>query len=163
MRSGSLCALLWRLLLLVQPETGHPKSPTHSRPSENHCRQVVKARPSYSNRVVSPSRCNQPTVPDMAPSAGGHVCDKVQLQASTVCVPSARPSGLGSGRPISMLGGPGHVCLPTDISPGQGSQQAIRPLLQEGHSDSPRLAQHAMVLGSGGNVIPNPALSSTSS
>ena len=98
----------------------------------------------------------------MAPSAGGHVCDKVQLQASKVCVPSARPSGVGSGRHISMLGEPGHVCLPTDIPSGQGSRQTIRPLLQEGHSDSPRLAQHAMVLGSSGNVIPNPSLPSTS-
>ena len=149
--------------LLVQPETGHPKSPTHSRPSECHCRQIVKTRPSHSNRVVSPSRCNQPSVSDMAPSADRHVCDKVQLQTGAICVPSARSSGLGSGRPISMLGEPGHVCLPTDISPGQGSEQTIRPLLQESHSDSPRLAQHAMVLGSSGNVIPNPSVPSTSS
>ena len=56
---------------------------------------------------------------------------------------------------------PGHACLPTNIPPGQGSQQAIRPFLQESHSDSPRLAQHAMVLGSSGNVIPNPSLPST--
>ena len=39
--------------LLVQPETGHPKSLTHSRPSECDCRQVVKARPSHSNGAVS--------------------------------------------------------------------------------------------------------------
>ena len=102
--------------LLVQPEAGHPKSLTHSRPSECDCLQVVKARSGDSNGVVSPSRRYRPTFSDMAPSTGGHVCDEVQLQSGNVCVPS------------------GHVCLPTDIPSGQGSQQTVRPFFTRGSS-----------------------------
>ena len=45
MRSGPLCALLWRIL--VFPETSDSQSPTHSRPVECGSRQAIPARPDH--------------------------------------------------------------------------------------------------------------------
>ena len=70
---------------------------------------------------------------------------------------------MGSGRSNSLVGGPRHVGLSPSVVAGQSSQQAIRPLLQEGDSNSYGLAQHAMVLGSGGTISPDPSLPTQSS
>ena len=45
----------------------------------------------------------------------------------------------------------------------QGGQQTIRPSLQENDLDSSGLAQHAMVLGPGRTVVPDPSLPTQSS
>ena len=74
------------------------------------------------------------------------------MQTRPVCVSSAGPQGLGSGRPDSLLGKPGHVYLPPSIVAGQGGQQTVGPSLQESDPNSSGLAQHAMVLGPGGTV-----------
>ena len=95
---------------------------------------------------------------NLSPSPGRHVCDQVQLQANQVCVSSARPQCLGSGRSNSLLGELGHVCLSPSIVTGKSGQQTIRSSVQETDPDSSGLAQHAMVLGSGGSVIPDPPL-----
>ena len=92
---------------------------------------------------------------NLAPSPGRHVCDQVQLQANQVCVSSTKPQCLGGGRSNSLLGELGHVCLSPSIMTGRGGQQAVRSSVQESDPDSSGLAQHAMVLGSGGSVIPD--------
>ena len=147
MRSGSLCALLWRLLCWC------------------NLRQVVlRARhiPGRLNVIVEKlSRQGQvirPPDSDLAPSPGRHVCNEVQLQTGPVCVSSTGPQGLGSGRPDSLLGKPGHVYLSPSIFTGQGGQQTVGPSLQEGDPNSSGLAQHAMVLGPGGTVVSDPSL-----
>ena len=62
-----------------------------------------------------------------------------------------------------LLGGPGHVCLSPSVITGQSGQQTVRSSIQEGDSDSPGLAQHAVVLGSSRSVIPATPLSPQSS
>ena len=68
-----------------------------------------------------------------------------------------------SGHSNSLLGEPGHVCLSPSVVTGQGGQQTIRPSLQESDPNSPGWAQHAMVLGSGGTVVPDSSLPTHSS
>ena len=144
--------------VLVQSETGSPKGQAHPWSSECDCRQIVLSRPSHSDRMVPSPGGLRPPDSDLAPSPGGHVCNKVQLQTSPVCVSSAGPQGLGSGRPDSLLGKPGHVYLPPSIVTGQGGQQTVGPSLQESDPNSSGLAQHAMVLGPGGTVVSDPSL-----
>ena len=96
---------------------------------------------------------------DLAPSLSGHVCNKIQLQTSPIRVSSARPQCVGSGRPNSLLGEPGHVCLSPSVVTGQGGQQTIGP----SDPNSPGLAQHAMVLESGGTVVPDSSFPTHSS
>ena len=149
--------------VLVQSETGSPKGQTHPWSSECDCRQIVSSRPSHSDRMVTAPRGLRPHSSDLAPSPGGHVCNKVQLQTSPICVSSAGPQCLGSGRPNSLVGKPGHVCFSPSIVTGQGGQQTVGPSLQESDPHSSGLAQHAMVLGPGGTVVSDPSLPTQSS
>ena len=64
---------------------------------------------------------------------------------------------------LSLLGEPGHVYLSPSVVTGQGGQQTIGPSLQESDPNSPGLAEHAMVLGSGGTVVPDSSLPTHSS
>ena len=144
--------------MLVQSETGSPTGQAHTWASECDCRQIVSSRPSHSDRMVPSPGGLRPPDSDLAPSPGRHVCNKVQLQTGPVCVSSTGPQGLGSGRPDSLLGKPGHVYLSPSIFTGQGGQQTVGPSLQESDPNSSGLAQHAMVLGPGGTVVSDPSL-----
>ena len=136
------------------------KGQAHPWSSECDCRQTVSSRPSHSNRMVTSPGGLRPPGSDLA---SGHVCNKVQLQTSPVCVFSAGPQCMGSGRPNSLLGKPRHVCFSASIVTGQGGQQTVGPSLQESDPHSSGLAQHAMVLGPGGTVISDPSLPTQSS
>ena len=71
---------------------------------------------------------------------------------ATVCVTGTRPPGLGSGCTQPVLGKSGPICLPTSSHLGQSGGEVTGLPLQQDHSDYPRVAQHALVLGSSGNV-----------
>ena len=101
--------------MLVQSETGSPTGQAHTWASECNCRQIVSSRPSHSDRMVPSPGGLRPPDSDLAPSPGRHVCNEVQLQTGPVCVSSTGPQGLGSGRPDSLLGKPGHVYLSPSI------------------------------------------------
>ena len=85
----------------------------------------------------------------MAPSKTGPV--QVQLQTTSVrrCV-----------KPI--LGGSRSVCLSLSSSVDKCPDQGCHPSLQENDNCSPGLAQHALVLGPGGDVLPDSGMSSKS-
>ena len=140
--------------VLVQSETYCPQGQTHTRSSECDCGQAITRRSDNSDGMVFTSTSVRPLVPNLASPSGCHVCDQVQLQTAQVRVPSSGSELLGSGCSNSVLGGSRHVCLSPSGPSGQSDQQAIR---------SPRLAQHAMVLGSGGPVVSDTHLSPKSS
>ena len=154
-RSGLLCALLWRLLCWCNLRQVVLKA--------RHipgCLNVIADKLSRQGQII---QTEWSLHPDLAPSPSGHVCNKVQLQTSPIHVSSAGPQCVGSGRSNSLLGEPGHVCLSPSVVTGQGGQQTIGPSLQESDPNSPGLAQHAMVLGSGGTVIRDSSLPTHSS
>ena len=144
--------------MLVQSETGSSEGQAHPWSSECDCRQVVSTGTSHSDGVVPASRGLQPPGSNLAPSTGGHVCNKLQSQTTPICVPSTGSQCLGSGRSDSFLGKPGHVCFFPSIVTRKSGQQTIRSPLQESDHNSPRLTQHAMVLGSSGTVSPDPTV-----
>ena len=147
--------------MLVQPQSNSTEGQTHSRPSECNCRQIVSPKAGHSDGVVPPSRDLRPPLSNLALSPSGHVCNKVQLQASSVCVPNSRPKGLVSGCSDIVLGGPGHVPLPPSVSDGEGGQQTVRSLVSQSNPDCPGMAQHALVLGPSGALCEGSSLSST--
>ena len=149
--------------VLVQSETCRSKGQTHPRSSECDCGQIVSTRPNNSDRMVSSSGGIRSPVSNMATSPGRHVYNQVQLQTDKVRVSSTRPQCLGSGRTNSLLGEPGLVCLSPSVVTGQSSQQTIRSSVQESDPDSSGLAQHAVVLGSSGPVVPDTTMSTQSS
>ena len=147
--------------MLVQPQSNSTEGQTHSRPSECNCRQIVSPKAGHSDGMVPPSRDLRPSLSNLALSPSGHVCNKVQLQASSICVPNSRPKGLVSGCSDIVLGGPGHVPLPPSVSDGEGGQQAVRSLVSQSNPDCPGMAQHALVLGPSGAICEGSSLSST--
>ena len=146
--------------MLVQPQSNSTEGQIHSRPSECNCRQIVSPKAGHSDGVVPP-RDLRPPLSNLALSPSGHVCNKVQLQASSICVPNSRPKGLVSGCSDIILRGPGHVPLPPSVSDGEGGQQAVRSLVSQSNPDCPGMAQHALVLGPSGTICEGSSLSST--
>ena len=94
----------------------------------------------------------------VTPAPSGPVCHQVQQQTATVCVTGPTPPGMGSGCTQPLLGGPGPIRLSTCSHLGQ-SGEVTGLTLQQNNSDCPRVAQHALVLGSSGNVQSNPTVS----
>ena len=72
------------------------------------------------------------------------LCHSVQSSPATVCVPSSRPSSLGSGCPVHSLVKSPVLCLPPDSHHREGSQKGKR---RKGHphSGGPSLASPGLV------------------
>ena len=125
---------------------------SHPRPAEHNSRQAIQTWPDHSNGVVPSPRGVPSYMLPVASAPSGLVCHQIQQQTSTVCVTGSRPPGLGSGCTQSVLGKSGPICFPTSSHLGQSGGEVTRLPLQQNHSDCTRVAQHALVLGSSGNV-----------
>ena len=145
--------------VLVHQETGNPQGTSHPRPAERDSRQAIQTWPDHSNRVVPSLRSVSSCMLTVAPAPSGPLCHQVQQQTSTVCVTVSRPPSLGSGCTQPVLGRSGPICLPTSNHLGQSGGEVTGLPLQQDHSDCTRVAQHALVLGSGGNVQSDPSVS----
>ena len=95
----------------------------------------------------------------VAPAPSGPVCHQVQQQATTVCVTGSRPPGLGNGCTQSVLGRSRPICLPTSHHLEQSGGEVAGLPVQQNNSDCSIVAQHALLLGLGGNVQPDPLVS----
>ena len=132
----------------MHQETGNFQSVSHPRSAERDSRQAIQTWPDHSNGVVPSPRGVPSYMHPVASAPSGLVCHQIQQQTSTVCVTGSRPPGLGSGCTQSVLGRSG----PTSSHLGQSGGEVTRLPLQQNHSDCTRVAQHALVLGSSGNV-----------
>ena len=147
--------------VLVHQEIGNSQGTSHPRLAERHSRQAIQTWPDHSNRVVPSPRSVSSYMLPVAPTSSGLVCHQIQQQTATVCVTGPRPPGLGSGCTQPVLGKSGPICLPTSSHLGQSGQEVTGLPLQQDHSDCPRVAQHALILGSGGNVQSDPSVCPT--
>ena len=145
--------------VLVYQAASNSQGTSHPRPAERDSRQAIQAGPDNSNRVVTSSRSFPSCMLQVAPTTSGSVCHQVQQQTATVCITGTRPPGLGSGCTQPFLGGPGPIRLPTGSHLGQSGGEAPGLPLQQNNSDCTRVAQHALVLGPGSNVKPDPTVS----
>ena len=152
MRSGPLCALLWRILTWCSQ------------------RQVtLKARhiPGRLNVIADKlSRLGQTiqTEWSLLPEVFQTLCQRwhrpqIDLFATRFNhkLPqfvSPVPDSLAVA--VDALTGPGCLCLPTNSHIGQSSGGVNTLPVQENYSDCPGLAQHGLVLGLGEHVQPNP-------
>ena len=146
--------------VLVHQAASNPQGTSHPRPAERDSRQAIQAWPDHSNRVVTSSRSVPSCMFKVASATSGPVCHQVQQQTTTVCITGTRPPGLGSGCTQPVLRVPGPIRLPTGSHLGQSGGEAPGLPLQQNNSDCSRVAQHALVLGPGSNVKPDPTLPS---
>ena len=144
---------------LVHKKSGDPQSSTYSRPSQCDSRQIIQTGSDHSNRMVPQSGDFSSNMLKVAHPSSGPVCHKIQQQAPSVCLTGSRPPGLGSGCSQPVLGGTGPARLPTSGHLGQSGGEVTGLPLQQNNYDCSRVAQHALVLGPGGNVKPDPTVS----
>ena len=154
MRSGSFCALLWRILAWCTRKQV-TQSSTHSRPAERGSRQAIQAKPDHPNGVVSRSGGLPNNMQQVAPAKNRPICHEVQQQVASVCVTGTGSPGHSSGCTRSAIGGSGRIHLPTSSRIGQSGGEVAGLPMQENHSDFSEVAQHALILGSNGHVQPN--------
>ena len=159
-RSGSLCALLWRLLCWcnlrqVVLKARHIPDRLNVIADKLSCQgQIIQTEWSLHQEVFN-LLVQTWHLPQVDMFATKYNCKLAQYVS-----PAPDPNAWAVD---SLLGEPGHVCLSPSVITGQGGQQTIGPSLQESDPNSPGLAQHAMVLGSGGTVVPDSSLPTHSS
>ena len=144
--------------VLVHQAASNPQGTSHPRPAERDSRQAIPAWPDHSTEwSLHPavfqavcSRWHQPEVDLFATRFNNKL---------PVCITGTRPPGLGSGCTRPVLGGPGPIRLPTGSHLGQSGGEAPGLPLQQNNSDCSRVAQHALFLGPGSNVKPDPTVS----
>ena len=146
-------------LVLVHQETGNPQGTSHPGPAESDSRQAIQTWPDHSNRMVPSPRSGQSYMLPVAQATSRPVCHQIQQETTTVCVTGSGPPGMGSGCTQPVMGKSGSICLPTSSHLGQSGGEVAGLPMQQDHSDCPRVAQYALVLGSSGNVHSDPSVS----
>ena len=122
------------------------KSQIHSRVSECDGRPPVQVQQSAVNRMVTASTGVQTDLPEVVHSSCRLVCHSSEPQTPSLRVSNSRPKGLGHRCSEHKLDGSHCLCLPSDGSPSQGEpKNQAKPLPD--HSNSPRMARDALVLG----------------
>ena len=143
----------------MHQEAGNSQGTSHPRPAERDSRQAIQARPDHSDGMVPSPRSVQSYMLPVAPATGGRVCHQIQQQTTTVCITGSGPPGMGSGCTQPVMGKSGPIRLSTSSHLGQSGGKVAGLPLQQDYSDCPRVAQHALVLGSSGNVQSDPPVS----
>ena len=147
--SAEMCALLWRLMTWCPHYHITLKArhiPAHSRVPECDGRPTFQVEPGAVDRMVSTSTGVQTDLPKVVHSPRGPFCHSSEPQAPSVRVSYPRPPGLGHRCSEHRLDGSHCLCLPSNGSPSQGDPKNQAMHLPD-HTNSPRLARDALVLG----------------
>ena len=141
--SVEMCALLWKVMTWC-----HRYHITLKARHIPGCLNVMANLLSRSNQVQSTEWPTgvQTDLPEVLHSSCGPVCHSSEPQTPSLRVSNSRPKGLGHRCSEHKLDGSHCLCLPSDGSPSQGDpKNQAMPLPY--HSNSPRLARDALVLG----------------
>ena len=106
--------------------SGKPNSTlgtTHPREIEHPCRHPVTPFPDVRYRMVSTSICLPSTDSGMGNPVIGSVCNEVESQTSTICVPCSRSISHGNRCSINELEGTVGKCIPTTNSVTTGARE----------------------------------------
>ena len=131
---------------LVPSFSHHIESQAHSRVPECDGQPTFQVKSGTVDRMVTTSTGVQTDLPKVVHSPRGPICHSSEPQASTVRVSYPRPEGLGHRCSKHRLDGSHCQCLPSNGSPSQGDPKNQTMQLSD-HTNSPRLARNALVLG----------------
>ena len=131
---------------LVPSLSHNIESQAHSRVSECDGRPIVQVESGAVDRLVTTSTGVQTDLQKVVHSPRGPICHSSEPQATTVRVSYPRPEGLGHRCSKHKLDGSHRLCLPSNGSPSQGDPKNQAMQLSD-HTNSPRLARDALVLG----------------
>ena len=153
-RSGPLCALLWRILTWY---TG--KQVTLKARHIPGCLNVVADKLSRLGQTIQTEWSLLPEVfsdlvQQVAPASNRSLCYEIQQQTAPVCITGSGTHGHCSG--CTSMGKSGCICLPTDSHIGQSGGEVAGLSIPEVDPYCSGVPQHAMVLGPGGDVQSHP-------
>ena len=131
---------------LVPSFSHHIESQAHSRVSECDGRPTFQVESGTVDRMVTTSTGVQTDLPKVVHSPRGPIRHLSEPQASPVRVSYPRPEGLGHRCSKHKLVGSHCLCLPSNGSPSRGDPKNQAMQLSD-HTNSPRLARDALVLG----------------
>ena len=145
MRSGPLCALLWRILTWCTRKQVTFKV--------RHIPGRLNVVADKLSRVGQTIQTEWSLLPEVfqtickQPASNRPICHEVQQQVASVCFTCTRSPGHSSGCAQSAMGGPVRIRFPTSSHIGQAAGEVTGLPMQENHSDRSRVAKHALVLG----------------
>ena len=152
MRSGPLCALLWRILTWCTKKQVTLKA--------QHIPGRLNVVADKLSRLGQTIQTEWSLLPDLmqqvAPASNRPIRHKVQQQVASICVTGTGPPGNSSRCSQSAMGGSGRVRLPTDRHIGQSGGEVTGLPIQENHPDFSGVAHHALVLGPTDHVQSGP-------
>ena len=165
MRSGSLCALLWRLLCwcslnqIVLKARHIPGRLNVIADKLSRQRQVIQTEWSLHQETFD-LLCQTWHYPRVDMFATRYNCKLVQFVSP---IPDPKAWSVDaltlSWEDLDMYLSPPPP--PPSVSDGEGGQQAVRSLVSQSNPDCPGMAQHALVLGPSGTICEGSSLSST--
>ena len=140
---------------LVPSQRNNPEGKAHSGSPECDSGQTIQAQSGDPDRMVPVPTSVQSLVLQLGPPTGGPLCNPVQPQTSPVCVTGAGSGSLGCGRPQHTMGESGCLRLSSGLTAQSGDVEGNGSGMLKDGPNCPRLAQHALVLGSGHSVRAN--------
>ena len=131
---------------MVPSLTHNTESQTHTRVLECDGRPSIQVEPSSINRMVTAPSGVQTDLSEVVHPSCRSICHSSEPQTSTVCVSNPRPKCLGHRCSEHKLDKSHCLCLSSNGSPSQGDPKNQAMPLPD-HSNNPRLARDALVLG----------------
>ena len=157
----SLCPPL-ETSVVVPPQGDNPPSEAHPGSPKCDSGQTVQAQPGDPDRMVSVSTGVSSLVLQMGSPTTRPLCHPVQSQTSQFCVTGSGSDSVGCRRPQHIMGKSGCVRLSPSCIAQSSSFKSHGPGVSQNGANCTRLAQHGLVLGSGGSVHTNPFPAPTS-
>ena len=152
--SVEMCALLWRIMswchrFKISLRARHiPGGLNVIADSLSRSTQI------QSNGVVSTPSDVQKNLHKVVHTSGGSVCHLAKPQVATICLSSSRSKRMEHRCSKHKLVKPCSLCLPSNSSTSKSNTKGP-PVQLPPNPDSPGLAGHALVLGSGPSISGN--------
>ena len=151
--SVEMCALLWRIMSWCH-RFKISTCQTHSRVPKCARGLPVQINSNSVNGVVSTPSGVQKNLHKVVHTSGGSVCHSAKPQVATICLSSSRSRRMEHRCSKHKLVRPCSLCVPSNSSTSKSNTKGP-PVQLPPNPDSPGLAGHALVLGSGPSISGN--------
>ena len=135
MKSGFICALLWRLLMWCNQR----QIVLRARHIPGHLNVIADKLSRHGQVIQTEWSLLQEDLQKMAQTGGGPICDQVQSQTPQVCVPGSGSASLESGCSKRPLAKSGRLCFSPGSSSREGGFQVDRSRIPQSHSHCTRV------------------------
>ncbi|XP_077977162.1 uncharacterized protein LOC144432761 [Glandiceps talaboti] len=108
---------------MVSGQKDYANSQTPTRQAEWDSRCTVPSASDTTNRMGTTTECSRSDFPLLGSPINGSLCHTQEQETTSVCFPSTRSKGNGGGCSLHVMGGDNGICLSTNHSTAQSSQE----------------------------------------